>query len=66
MIVLVKKIGQRKKMKSSVLRTLTNASPTILVVMETAQIQKEVLIVIAKTVGRRMKVETALTTLMNA
>ena len=58
--------GQRKKMKPSVLRTLTNATPTILVVMEPAQIQTEVLIVLAMTVGRRMKVKIALRTLMNA
>ena len=44
LIVLVMKGGQRKAMEKSVLRTLTNASLTItiLVGMETAQIQRVV------------------------
>ena len=57
LIVLVMKGGQRKAMEKSVLRTLTNASLTItiLVGMETAQIQRVVSNATVTQAGKRKK-----------
>ena len=55
MTVLVKKVGQRKKTKTSVLRTLTNASLTILVYMELATILRVVSYATVTQAGKRKK-----------
>ena len=55
LIALAMKGGRRKKMKTSVLRTLTNASLTILVYMELATILRVVSYATVTQAGKRKK-----------